>query len=244
MKGVFAVDKTPDAGRNEAECYFNFFWETIMFGNFRSVVVGLVFLFVSGLAFGASSQDSEADAYVNVSVLVEAFVVAVDLDALKEAGVSVVGQAPESLSVLKILWCLRDEEMGAVVSGAKVCVRNGNEGEVQESETVYVKREIKSKDGRSTSTRYNSYEAGKSFNVHAYLKSDETIRVEYNYSETGFDIDDDEKDETGPPATFKFQLKGTLTVQSGKPLVAGAVQDDDSVKFLVVCATVQGGNDP
>jgi hypothetical protein len=48
-----------------------------MFGNYRNVIVGLVFLFVSGLAFGASRQncsasahDREVDVYADVSVLV------------------------------------------------------------------------------------------------------------------------------------------------------------------------------
>ncbi|MBW8036323.1 MAG: hypothetical protein FVQ79_12015 [Planctomycetes bacterium] len=207
-----------------------------MFGNFRSVVIGLVFLSVFGLTFGASEQASKVDPLANASVLVEAFVVEVELDALKEAGVSIVGMSPESVSVLKILWCLRDKEMGAVVSGAKVCVKNREEGEVSDSETVYVKTEMKSQNGRATNTRYDSHQAGKSFSVNAYLESDTVIGIEYNYSETGFD---EEKDEMGPPATFNFELKGTLTAKSGKPLVAGAVQNDESVKFLIVCATVQ-----
>lgn len=219
-----------------------------MFGNYRSVIVGLVFLFVSGLAFGASRQncdasahDREVDAYADVSVLVEAFVVEVDLDALKEAGVSVVGQSPESLSTLKILWCLRDEEMGAVISGAKVCVKNRERGEVSNDETIYTKKERKTPDGKIRETTYVPHKSGRSFSAQLYVKSDEVIMVEYNYSEIWYD---DEEDKMGPANTFKFRLSGTLTVQSGKPLVAGAVQNDDSVKFLIICATVQGGNDP
>ena len=207
-----------------------------MFRDCRIIVAGLVFLLVFGMTFGASEQVREVDPLADASVLVEAFVVEVELDALKEAGVSIVGQAPESLSVLKILWCLREKEMGSVVSGAKVCVKNREEGKVSYSKIVYVKNEVKGPDGKVRSIRYENYEVEKSFDAQLYLKTDGAIHIEYNYSETGFD---DVEDGMQPPNMLKFQLRGTLTAKSGKPLVAGAVQNDDSVKFLIVCATMQ-----
>lgn len=208
-----------------------------MFRDCRIIVAGLVFLLVFGMTFGASEQVREVDPLADASVLVEAFVVEVELDALKEAGVSIVGQAPESLSVLKILWCLREKEMGSVVSGAKVCVKNREVGEVSYSKTVYAGNKVMAPDGMVIrSTRYDKYAAEKSFEAQLYLKTDGAIHIEYNYSETGFD---DVEDGMQPPNMLKFQLRGTLTAKSGKPLVAGAVQNDDSVKFLIVCATMQ-----
>ncbi|MHC5138464.1 MAG: hypothetical protein ACYSOF_01010 [Planctomycetota bacterium] len=152
----------------------------------------------------------QADPYENTSVLVEAFVVRVSTEALAEAGVNPIGQSPEGVSILKILSCLDDAERGEVVSGAKLTARNGKEARVKDEKHIYVKSE------RGNSVSYQAFECGKNFGITARFEDKET-----------------------PPTISSNNWVGVVTMSAGKPVIAGAAQDDDTVTFLILTATIQ-----
>jgi hypothetical protein len=185
----------------------------------------------------------QADPYENTSVLVEAFVVRVSTEALAEAGVNPIGQSPEGVSILKILSCLDDAERGEVVSGAKLTARNGKEARVKDEKHIYVKSE------RGNSVSYQAFECGKNFGITARFNSDKAITVEYAYFESSFEENEDKET---PPTTSsnnwvgvvtmsagKPVIAGAVTMSAGKPVIAGAAQDDDTVTFLILTATIQ-----
>jgi hypothetical protein len=167
----------------------------------------------------------EANPYENTSVLIEAFVVRVSTAALAELGVNPIGQAPEGISILKILACLDDAEKGEVVSGAKVTARHNNEARTKNNETFYIKRE-------SVSTAMGKQGPVESKRIQP--KGD--IRLEASYSDSGII---ENEDQSIPPTKIGYDWGGVLTMSSGQPVIAGAAQNEDNVTFLILTATIQ-----
>lgn len=207
----------------------------------RFVYTMIFVLGCSSIIFGAEAAEKEPDPYENTSVLVEAFVVEVSTEALAEVGVNPIGQAPEGISILKILACLNNSEDAAVISGSKVTAKHRNEAQVRNEERFYIKHESVSmsmgKQGpvESKSVRFDDYSSGKSFSVIPRIQSDEKIRLEASYSDTGI-IEND--DEAIPPTILEYDWNGMLVLQSGIPIISGAMQNDDAVIFLIMTATV------
>lgn len=215
-----------------------------MFRTKGLIVVLLVCVFCVGAGFCNDQGETKPDPLAKKSILVEAFVVRVSLDALADSGVSSIGQSPEGVSILNVLWCLSDEEEGEVVSGAKLMVGSRDEAKVENEKTFYIKTEkVVSSNSGDTSidtveTKYDEYSVGNFFETRSFgIDSDgKSIRLSYSYSETGMDT------ETGaskPPIKFSYFWQGNLFVQSGKPVIAGAVQNDTDVTFCIITATIQ-----
>ena len=184
----------------------------------------------------------EANPYENTSVLVEAFVVRVSTAAVAELGVNPIGQAPEGISILKILACLTDPEKGRVISGVKVTALHNNRSKIQNGETLYVKRET----GRQTVTKQgpvagseisiDPYDTGRIFSIIPHIRTDGKIRVESTFSYSGIIKNEDPMI---PPAKIGYDWTGAVTADSGKPVIASAVQDEENVTFLILTATIQ-----
>lgn len=179
----------------------------------------------------------KADPYENTSVLVEAFVVEIPAQALAEAGVNPIGQAPEGVSILKILWCLKDGDHGEVISGSKLMARHDSRAEMSNRDTFYVKTENVVHRGpeKVTDVRFDSYQSGLEFEVTPTV-FEKSIRVYYQYSQT---FVEESEDEAAPPDQCSYDWVGNITVGSGQPAIAGAVQSEDAVTFLILTATVQ-----
>jgi len=183
----------------------------------------------------------EVDPHENTSVLVEAFMVRVSTEALVETGVNPIGQAPEGISILKILACLDDPDTAEVISGSKLSVRHSSQAEMSNNETFYLKREIvnmrQTPDGplEMKDVRYDAYESGIQFEARPTILQD-GVRLSYEYSASGFEENEDTQ---APPTRYGMDLSGTVTMPSGKPVIAGGLQAEDSVTFLILTATIQ-----
>ena len=101
----------------------------------------------------------------NTCVLVEAFVVEVDLSELYQQGVSPIGKKPNSVTVENILKCLDVSDVAQVTTGVKVAVPSGHHGEAKIRETIRIERQIPVPNGRNVPgpVRYTNYEIGKTF---------------------------------------------------------------------------------
>ena len=199
------------------------------------IIVLLVGAFCLGTAYcgdvAVREVAKKVDPYANTSILIEAFVVTVPMEALAEAGVHEIGQSPDGVSILKILWCLREAEMGEVVSGAKLMVGNSSRSESSSNETFYIKSAPPRK-----GTQFHQYSSGIVFSSSCAIKTDKSIRVHYDYSESG--IDDAEEGDI-PPSTFSYTWSGFLSLKSGEPVIAGAMQNDETATFFILTATIQ-----
>lgn len=211
------------------------------------IIVLLFFVLCIGTGYCSTQAEQKPDPYAKSSILVEAFVVKVSVAALAEAGVSAIGQSPDGVSILKILWCLSGDE-GEVVSGAKLMLGNRDEAQSEREETVYVKTERvttrNTKDGpiQTKEDRHDDYRVGNIFEARSYgIDSDgKSIRLNYRYSETGMDIDDKS---SKPLRKFSYTWDGNLFVHPGKPTIAGAMQSDDEATFFIITATIQNAKD-
>jgi hypothetical protein len=206
------------------------------------IIILLVGFFCVGTAFCNNQVEKQPEPYENTSVLVEAFVVRVSTEALTEMGVNPIGQAPEGVSVIKILACLDDTEKAEVLSGAKVLSSHSREAKSEQGKRVYVKNEssnvVKGKDGphEVKSVRYNDYSVGRTLSIQPFMISDDKIRIEFYYEESNFELADDD---SAPPTIFDYEWSGRIVSQSGIPAIAGAVQDDESITLLILTATIQ-----
>lgn len=184
----------------------------------------------------------EADPYDNTSVLLEAFVVRVSTAALAEVGVNPVGQAPEGISILKILACLSDPEKAQVISGAKVTGGHNQRSKVSSNDTIYLKKEQdipispEATKVKRQMVEINPYNSGRTFSIIPQIQSDENIQVEATFSYSGIV---ENEDQTIPPAKIGYDWTGVVTAYSGKPVITSAAQTDENVTFLILTATIQ-----
>jgi len=175
----------------------------------------------------------------DVCVLVEAFVVEVDLSELYKQGVSPIGQKPDSVSVDNILKCLDAKDMAQVKTGVKVAFPSGHHGEAKITETIYKKQQVAVPSGRnvSSSVRYANYDIGKAFTATASVRPGDEILVSFDFSESTY-RNITSTDET-PPNIVNRQWSGAVNLHAGRPAIAGATQNEETGVFLILCADIK-----
>ena len=180
------------------------------------------------------------DPHQDACVLVEAFVVEVDLSELYKQGVSPIGQKPDSVSVENILMCLDAKDIAQVTTGVKVAIQSGQRGEAKITETIYKKQQVAVPSGRKVSgaVRYANYDIGKTFRSTASVPTRGEILVSFDFSESTY-RKITSSDET-PPNTISREWSGTANLHAGQPAIAGATQDEETAVFLVLCADIKG----
>ena len=80
---------------------------------------GVVMLWAVGCLICSAQAQQSDNPYAQHTVLVETFVVELTTEAVRETGADIVGRDPSGISISKLLWALRDEDNGQVVSGLK-----------------------------------------------------------------------------------------------------------------------------
>lgn len=173
-------------------------------------------------------------------VLVEAFVVEVDLSELYKQGVSPIGQKPDSVSVENILKCLDKKDIAQVTTGIKVAVPSGHNGKGKITETIYKKLQVAVPSGRnvSSSVRYANYDIGKTFTATASVRPSGKILISFDFSESKF-RNMSSTDDT-PPNSINRNWSGTVNLHAGRPAIAGATQNEETAVFLILCADIKG----
>jgi hypothetical protein len=175
----------------------------------------------------------------DVCVLVEAFVVEVDLSSLYEQGVSPIGRKPDSVSVENILKCLDAKDTAQVTTGVKVAVPSGHHGEAKITETIYIERQIPEPSGRKVpvNVRYANYDIVKTFRAMASVRTSGEILVSFDFNESTY-RNITSTDET-PPNSVSREWSGAINLIAGRPAIAGATQNEETAVFLVLCANVK-----
>jgi hypothetical protein len=184
------------------------------------------------------AQQQEKNPYADSRIFVEAFVVEVKLDALYKSGVSPIGQKPNAVSMKNILECLKDRDKAAIVSGAKVAVRNGEKGEMNITEQKYSERknEVISSTGASATKGWAPYQIQTRFQALAYLKSDTAIYVELDFSQ---EMPQQATDEGAPQNRVSRMWRSVVVASPGKPVIVGAIQNDQTAAFLILSADIE-----
>ena len=173
----------------------------------------------------------------NMCVLVEAFVVEVDLSELYEQGVSPIGQKPNSVSIKNILKCFEAGTIAQVTTGVKVAVPSGHRGEAKIRETI---QQIPVPNGRKVPgpVRYLKYEIGKTFVATASVLPSGEILISFDFSESTYRNITSTNDT--PPNAISREWSGTVNLNGGRPAIAGATQNEETAVFLILCADIMG----
>ena len=205
------------------------------------VAATLCMVLLAGRSIGptAEAQTKIEDPCQNVCVLVEAFVVEVDLSEIYKQGVSPIGQKPDSVSVENILKCLEAKDIAQVTTGIKVAIQSGQSGEAKITETIYLEQQVTVPSGRNVAVpvRYRNYDIGKTFSTIASVRPGGEILVSFDFSESTF-RNITSTDET-PPSTINREWSGTVNLHAGRPAIAGATQNEDTAVFLILCADIK-----
>jgi hypothetical protein len=173
---------------------------------------------------------SESDKAQPATIMVEAFVVEVNLPALDELGVSPIGQPPRNVSVENILACLANHQARVAV-GAKEAVLDRASSTVKTTRTTYVKR------GDRQQANYNPYDSGTTLSVRATLLPEEMVAIDYSLTCRVF-MPRSESEEA-PPDTEGWEWGGDVLLRLGKPAIVAATQDRQRGIFLLLTALVQ-----
>jgi hypothetical protein len=208
------------------------------------VAAALCMVLLVGRSAGptAEAQARQAEQTDNqqqsVCVLVEAFVVEVNLSQLYEQGVSPIGQKPNSVSVENILKCLNTKDIAQVTTGVKVTVNSGQHGEAKINETTYIERQLS---GRNIppNVRYASLDTGKTLGATASVSPSGEIYVSFSFKEST--CRNSAAAEELPPNTISREWSGAVRLYAGRPAIAGAAQNEETAVFLIISAGITGG---
>lgn len=204
-------------------------------------------LFLAGHLVGptaeAQAKKSEQiqDPYKNTTILVEAFVVEVDLSALYDLGVSPIGQKPNSVSIENILKCLQDKESAQVSTGAKVVLLQKQSGSADSKETIYRGQQapirMSDRSNRTTPKAVRSYNISSSFDALVNILPDSRIFVSFNFEQ--FAVEKVSSKSELLPTTIERGWSGTACLEAGKPSIAGATQDEQKAVFFILCGDIK-----
>jgi hypothetical protein len=166
------------------------------------------------------------------AVLVEAFVVEVNLPALARLEVSPLGQEPHAVSVADLLQCL-DTNQARVIGGAKAASRVEARAEVQETRATYVPRPK----GAPPQAGFNHCQLVSKFLVDVVPVSDTAVSVQFSYGYMRFAPEGWIPD--APPATDTWNWSSSAVLELGKPQIVAANQSADETVFLILTAHAQ-----
>lgn len=208
------------------------------------VAAALCMLLLVGRPAGptAEAQARQAEQIDNqqqdVCVLVEAFVVEVNLSHLYEQGVSPIGQKPNSVSVEDILKCLKGKDIAQVTTGLKVAVNSGQHGEAKVKQTIRIERQLNVPNVRNVppNVRYANYDTGKTLEATASVQPGGEIYVGFDFNESTYRNIATASE--SPPNSVSREWAGAIRLVAGRPAIAGATQDEENAVFLILSADV------
>ena len=178
----------------------------------------------------AATQERLAD----VTVSLEACVVRVGIEALEEsAGGGFL--ALSSVSAESLLSRIGGEEVEAV-SGVKLLVGNGTEGEISTEDSA---RE-KAKDVQEEAGEHAGRNTAVSLRAEALVTSAGKIVVEFNFKQiisedtSSGSVEGVHEEEVGQV----FEVSSTVGLEAGRPRVVGARKIEDQAMFLILHADI------
>lgn len=167
-----------------------------------------------------------------VPVLLEAFVVEVNLPALARLDVSPIGQEPHAVSVDDLLKCL-DTGQARVIGGGKVVSQSQDRTSVEAMETTYLGSHRDAPPG----TNYNAYQSTMKLAAGISPISETTVSVQFSIAQTR--VAHEARTSDAPPATENRSWASATTLELGRPQIVAATQNSETAVFLVLTAHAQ-----
>jgi hypothetical protein len=214
---------------------------------FKSVVMAMILCVISFSAVSAQDQPSDKplppqEKPSTESVLVEAYLVQVSNAVLAGAGTALLpGEDKESVSITKLLWCMKDPNGGKVVSMGRAFCRTKETAKSSNTKTVYVAQtttQVPTAGSALQSVTYQSYDSRNEIDVNPYINENGTIVLGLNFVYAGFTESKADEGRQAPPGKFGYNFNSMLTIKPNQPMIVGGMQSGDSSLFLIVRAEV------
>lgn len=181
----------------------------------------------------ASEPEKEKPDYR--SVIVDAWLVKVDADALAKSGVKPLSEKDkENVSVMNLLWCLGEPNSGEVIISVRT--RSGlNQKAISDfGNTIYISEtQEASPDGRKAVT-HNPYSQKIDFETYSTITENKQISISWKFnSHFIYDINN------WPPYTGSIDYQNNWTIMyAGKSVIVGHSQIGNDMFFLVMRAEI------
>jgi hypothetical protein len=178
------------------------------------------------------------------SVLVEAYLVEVSNAALAASGTAMLpgDGKKESVSITKLLWCMKDPNAGKVVSMARAFCRTGETAKSSTTKTVYVEHTaappVPATAHAVMSSTFQPYDSKSEIEVRPYINEAGPMFLELKFRHEGFNGQNTKKGLVLPPDKLAYNFDSTLTIKPGQPMIVGGMQNGDLTLFLIVWAEI------
>jgi hypothetical protein len=204
------------------------------------VIAGtLVWLAGSGPAAprNPGRPEAEPDPFANRTVLVEAFVVQMDVSVLGEMGVSPLGREPDVVTAEGLLERLQSGDASVLLAMRTAAPHRTRRSSAGETKTIY---RPKSEDVRGGPPRqrgdYVSWRNEQTMDVEPTIVSGSALRLAYSFQYNG--ILDQEGLPDAPPTTVSWSWSSEASLDAGKPRIVGGTQDKETAIFLILTAHI------
>jgi len=179
------------------------------------------------------AEDGESDGqerFAGAMVSVEASVVAVEFEELKE----IIGEPDirslNSIPLGKIMQCVREDE-GEVISISKLAVRNKSAGEISREESANENRKVSNDDAREQEGSENRV----SFRVVPEIIEADKIAVSFDLKQVASEniLSSERGTEEQEDGLIQFEVSSEVVLRPGQPRIVGATKKDEAI-FLIM----------
>ena len=173
------------------------------------------------------------------TIIVEAILVEAELSALYESTDEPVTESPNSVTLPKLLWCLRNENNGKVLANTKLTIQQEKEARVGFNQRQYapIKKQVTGKDQEYYMTEYQWLEENVEFAATASVQTDEKITLNFLFKYAT----PEQPRNTNSEDTFEshYTSKSSITLSKKQPEIISMARLSRTAVFLVLCADVQ-----
>ncbi len=170
------------------------------------------------------------DPYKDSVILVEAFMVEVQLSALHSQGVPEISEGCKSISAEQIIKLMKTTDAAVLTAGAKVAVCQKDKARTES--ITHLGRQI----GTTEKRRIEYVGVGTTFTAIAEIRDKEKIFVE-------LDFEHSDVQQANPAAMgtnlVKNNWSSSLCLKEGKPTLVGSTADKETGTFLIVTANIK-----
>jgi hypothetical protein len=169
------------------------------------------------------------------SVVVDAWLIRVDADALAKSGVRPLSEKDkENVSVMNLIWCLNEPNSAKVMASARIQSHNYERAECESEKVEYVKSEngMTLPGGREVqrAISFNPYTSSTNLRTTLSILDDKKIRLEYYFKANDFII----SDSNSPAGENRIQFNNIIILPDKKAVIAAQSQTGKEMFFLVL----------
>ncbi len=180
----------------------------------------------------ADAQPKIENPYHGARVLVEALIVEVKPEAIEKAGVGPLSK--ERATAAKILDIIKDKNAGRIQSSQKLAIASPGAADMH----VSSQKDIPWKrDPNGNVISWNKYDIGS--NIKADLRIDPDGRMFIGFSMDARALNVDSRMETQPPEVLSYSWNSRVTMKSGIPVIASAIESKDKLTYLILRANIE-----